>query len=800
MKSLKPFIFTVTVFLCAMTGLDAQVIDTFRYGDSSSAAKSWRPVGDSPPPKPISNAGLQFTAPFASPDRDRVYWDRDGEWNFQSTSSFELELTCPDPSAFRSFAIYFRSGKGWYVWNHPLPTAGRQKLILQKGHFSIEGTPTGWNKIDRIRISPWKGEPRQTEFILHQFNARRDGLYLIQATDSAPNATERNVARRTTERMSRWLRQSGVPHSIVTEDQLANVAHHASILVFPYNTKLPANGIKELRPFIQRGGKLMVFYSSDDQLAKLMGVQLGAVTNTRDIAQWRGMQFGNEAPAGVPHRIHQQSWNIGHATPSAKNSRIIAWWMNANGRRSADPAVIATPNGYWFTHILLDDDNLAKQRMLSGLLASLDTAIWKDTADHAMLNAGKVDGWSSAQQTMQAIQKLAERHPNEETISAFIRRSGVHLRNLQEQYQRRQFRDATLKGYELTDLLIRAYALAQRPVMPEFRGMWNHDATGRFPGDWDRTAKLLADSGINAIFINATWAGLAHYQSKHLPQSFTYRFYGDQLAQCIAAARKHGLEVHAWIVCWYLENSPAEFSGPLKKTDRLQHGSKGNERMWMNPAHPENVKHHLDVIREILANYDVDGIHLDYIRYPDSDGCFSAFTRRTFQRATGKEAARWPQDVLVGGPLRNDFIKWRADVITDFVRQAGQTIRQAKPKVKLSTAVWGGYPDVISSIGQDWGAWLRAGLVDFITPMNYANELSRFNSLLEKQLALPGARGRIYPGIGVTANESQLRGDQVIEQVLASRRMGAGGFVLFDLSQTIVDDTLPALRMGTTKP
>jgi len=789
----------LTLWCAATVSIHAQPIDSFRYADAASAGKNWRSISDAPPPRPAPQGGLVFSLPFST-DRDRVYWDRDGEWNFTGATGFELEVSCPQPQAMRSLAIYFRSGTGWYIWSQPLSAAGRQKITLQKGQFTAEGNPAGWNKIDKIRISPWKGQPINTELTVHNLTARRENLYLIQATASAPNATERSVAQRTTERLSRWLKQNGIPHAVATEDQLEKIAGSASLIVLPYNTKVPAAGIKALRSFVQRDGKLMVFYSSDDQLAQLMDVKLGATTNTRDIARWRGMAFDDNAPAGVPERVHQQSWNIGLATPASKNGRVLARWINAAGRKSSDPAVIATPRGYWFTHILLDDDNREKQRMLTGLLANLEPALWKDAADHALLNAGRIDGWSSASQTISALNVLAERHPNQDTILAFTRRAGIHQRNLHELYEKGRYREATLKGYELTDQLIRAYALAQSPVTPEFRGVWDHDGTGWYPGDWDRTAKLMADSGINAIFINATWAGLAHYPSKLLPQSFTYRYYGDQLEQCIKAARKYGIEVHAWIVCWYLENSPAEFTAPLRKGDRLQHGSKGNERLWMNPAHPANTRHHIDVITEILTNYDVDGIHLDYIRYPDSDGCFSPYTRQKFERDAGIKVTRWPQDVQSGGVHRERFVSWRAGNITAFVKQARAATGKIKPGAKLSAAVWGGYPQIVSSIGQDWGAWMKDGLLDFVTPMNYAQDLYRFTALLDQQILLPGTRGKIYPGLGVTANESQLRGDQVVEQILALRQRKAGGFALFDLSQTVVDDTLPTLRMGVTRP
>ncbi len=776
-----------------MTPAHAGVIDDF------SSAERWQPAAGSPAPQVRANNGLVFNLPFAT-DRDRVYWDLDGAWDFSAATAFELEVSCEQPAAMRSLAVYLRSGQGWYVWSKPLGVAGRQKLVLRKGDFQTEGTPGGWNAIDKIRLSPWKGQAINASLLVHGLTTRTDRLFIVQATTSAPNNTERAVAKRTTERISDWLQQSGIGHAVITDDELAKAAANASIIILPYNPQPSAASVKALDSFVKRGGKLLVFYSSSERLAALMQVKLEPAQSTRDIARWRAMQFNAEAPPGVPESIHQQSWNIGPAKPATKKSRVIARWANAAGQTSREAAVIATPHGYWFTHILLDDDTAAKRRLLTALLGSLDESIWKDAADHARLHAGRIDSWPDLDQAITAMTALARQHPDRETIVAFQRRARHLQKTLLDFYTAGRYRDATLKGYELSTLMMKAYAMVQRPAPGEFRAVWDHDATGWFPGDWDRTAAFLKNSGINVVFVNATWAGLAHYASEYVPSSFTFANYGDQLAQAIKACRKHGLEIHAWLVCWTLENSREELTKPLLGGERLQHDAKGKEKLWMNPAHPANRRHHFDLIREILASYDVDGIHLDYIRYPGGEWCYSAYTRQRFEAETGIMTATWPADVLDGGRHQDTFKAWRASVITSFVRETRELVRAQKPGTKLSAAVWGGYPQIISSIGQDWGAWIKEDLLDFVTPMNYANDLYRFTALLDQQLQIPGARGRIYPGIGVTANESRLSGDQVVEQILALRQRGMGGFALFDLSQTLVDETLPTLRLGITRP
>ena len=88
---------------------------------------------------------------------------------------------------------------------------------------------------------------------------------------------------------------------------------------------------------------------------------------------------------------------------------------------------------------------------------------------------------------------------------------------------------------------------------------------GAYPGDWDRTCKELAEAGFNMVIPNMLWAGVAHYPSDVLPRSKTYDEYGDQITQCLAAAKKYGLEVHVWKV----NHNPGHLS-PRDFIDRMR--------------------------------------------------------------------------------------------------------------------------------------------------------------------------------------------------------------------------------------
>jgi uncharacterized lipoprotein YddW (UPF0748 family) len=288
-----------------------------------------------------------------------------------------------------------------------------------------------------------------------------------------------------------------------------------------------------------------------------------------------------------------------------------------------------------------------------------------------------------------------------------------------------------------------------------------------------------------------------------VPQSEAVSRYGDQLKQCVAAAHAKRLEVHVWKICWNLSNAPESFVATMRKAGRLQVTDTGKELEWLCPSHPDNVALELKAVSEVLNRYPVDGIHLDYVRYPDDHACFCNGCRKRFGQRLGEKIPDWPQSAQ-SGHLSGAYNAWRSEQITTFVCAVQTQVRNANgptsKKIMVSAAVYPEYPGCINSIGQDWGRWLKEDLVDFVCPMDYTVNNGTFKTLVQRQLALANAGGRIFPGLGVTASESQLTPDQVIEQIRQTREAGAGGFVLFDLNRTLEHDVLPALRMGLTRP
>ena len=344
---------------------------------------------------------------------------------------------------------------------------------------------------------------------------------------------------------------------------------------------------------------------------------------------------------------------------------------------------------------------------------------------------------------------------------------------------------------------IAAPAAAIRVMDPahETRAFWNHSGAGAYPGDWERTAKALEAGGFNMVLPNQLWAGRADYPSKLLPHSETFRKYGDQVAQCVAAAHRHGLQVHVWKVNFNLGNARREFVEKLHRDSRTQVSVNGKATNWLCPSHPENLKLEVDTMLEVARMYAVNGLHFDYIRYPDAEHCYCDGCRKRFEADSGKPVTDWPANCY-RGPRRDEYRTWRCRQITRVVEAVSRDAKQVRPGIKISAAVFGTYPSCRQSVGQDWVAWVKAGYVDFLCPMDYTANDDAFADLVAGQVSLAGGRVPIYAGIGATAVKPPMTAGQVLGQIEKARSLGAAGFAIFNLDGKTIETIVPEVGKG----
>jgi uncharacterized lipoprotein YddW (UPF0748 family) len=276
-----------------------------------------------------------------------------------------------------------------------------------------------------------------------------------------------------------------------------------------------------------------------------------------------------------------------------------------------------------------------------------------------------------------------------------------------------------------------------------------------------------------------------------LPRSATFRQYGDQIAQCCAAAKRHNLQVHVWKVNYNLSGAPQEFVEKLRRQERLQKTAAGQQHNWLCPSHPQNKKLELESLLEVARKYPVDGLHFDYIRYPGRDRCYCDGCRERFEAESGRQVTEWPRECY-SGSRREEYNNWRCRQITWLVEAVHREAKQIRPEIKISAAVFGGYPDCRASVAQDWPKWVKAGYLDFVCPMDYTQSDLYFASLVKNQLRLVDNRIPVYPGIGAW----RLPPDRTVGQIHLARTLGASGFTIFNFNADAAAAVLPSVGLG----
>ncbi|MEN6357945.1 MAG: alpha amylase family protein [Armatimonadota bacterium] len=144
----------------------------------------------------------------------------------------------------------------------------------------------------------------------------------------------------------------------------------------------------------------------------------------------------------------------------------------------------------------------------------------------------------------------------------------------------------------------------------------------------------------------------------------------------------------------------------VSETDNL------HQAVFVNPCNPDVQAYELSIMREIVEKYDVDGIVLDRMRYPNIYTDFSDVTRKQFESFIGKKVQSWPEDIfarplvpgdIARGPLFKDWLKFRAQVIRDFLAQVRATVKSIRRGVQLGVYVGSWYP-VYFDVGVNWGS------------------------------------------------------------------------------------------------
>jgi uncharacterized lipoprotein YddW (UPF0748 family) len=337
------------------------------------------------------------------------------------------------------------------------------------------------------------------------------------------------------------------------------------------------------------------------------------------------------------------------------------------------------------------------------------------------------------------------------------------------------------------------------------------------PHRCDLVVGRAAALGVRGLIVQVVGRADAYYRSELLPRAEGLGDTGfDPLDYLLVRAHDAGLEVHAWMNCFFAWSAPQSPRDGLHVVHRHpewltwargQRNGNGRrpvarrrsaygrrlelvapeaEGFYLAPANPEVRAFVASVAGEIARRYPVDGVHLDYVRFPAASVSTDSVTRGAFEtfsaardsaaadattgEVRGRAADASGREPEAGGPAWQAF---RCEQLRRFVAAVRDTLRRVRPQAVLSAAV---LADTLAARarGQDWPLWVREGLLDRAFPMCYQASTS---SVLEQLVAYKDRLGTagVVPGIACYNQPARA----AAAKIKAARALGFGAVALY---------------------
>lgn len=321
--------------------------------------------------------------------------------------------------------------------------------------------------------------------------------------------------------------------------------------------------------------------------------------------------------------------------------------------------------------------------------------------------------------------------------------------------------------------------LTAKAPKDEFRGVWLHVGNDRKP---DVVLPELQRLGLNLVIPRIAGGTAAWYASQVQPDVLDpLAPDGDWMAELSKASAATGVRLMPYVNNCVVEGrSKPETLAALRAAGRLQENPQGRPIDWFCPSQESNVDQIVKPMVELVTKYPDYGVSYDFIRYPNENGCFCAKCRARFEQESGQQVADWPKDVLKDGARYQDYLEYRRERISHLVERTSTAIRQANPQAVISAAVFADWPNCRDSIGQDWARWCKEGWLDFVLPMNYTLNPTRFEELTKAHLAAVPPGFPVVEGIGINSGAGRMdAARQVALHIVLARRAGAVGWVGF---------------------
>ncbi|OFW38251.1 MAG: hypothetical protein A3J29_15900 [Acidobacteria bacterium RIFCSPLOWO2_12_FULL_67_14b] len=356
------------------------------------------------------------------------------------------------------------------------------------------------------------------------------------------------------------------------------------------------------------------------------------------------------------------------------------------------------------------------------------------------------------------------------------------------------------------------------------RALWVTRATLTSPDAIRQMVRAAEAGGFNTLLVQVRGRGDAYFTSTIEPRAseLTSKPDFDPLKITLELAHAADLKVHAWIAVNLVSSAaslpasrdhvvyrapewlmvPRELVAEMKKIDlrspaylgRLARWTRAHaadvEGLYTSPLHPAAQAHTVAMIAELARTYAIDGVHLDYVRYPNESFDYSASALEQFKavvlpllsdRERREAAARELLDPIAYPNLfQEQWNEFRRDRLTALVTKIRTAVKAARPEAIVSAAVLPDAQEALDGRLQDWRGWLDQSLIDVLCPMAYTTEPAVFQHQVAAAAESAGSRP-VWAGIGAY----RLTAAQTLAHIAAARKIGTAGIILFSYDALI---------------
>ncbi len=336
----------------------------------------------------------------------------------------------------------------------------------------------------------------------------------------------------------------------------------------------------------------------------------------------------------------------------------------------------------------------------------------------------------------------------------------------------------------------------------ELKGVWVRP-TEKSEAEIERTLNEMAQLGINTIFLETYFHGKTIFPSEVMK---SYGFEGqnkifrgfDPLSCWVRGAHKRNMTLHVWFESFYIGNKlPQEDAYNILAVrptwgNRNKENNASNEPVahisehrgyFIDPANPEVVDFLTKLILEICARYNIDGVNLDYVRYPvsakatssnyaASNWGYTPYAREEFKKIYGID----PVEISADSAMWNKWDIYRQDRITKYVANIKDVLKDRG--VVLSAVIFPDYKTSLETKQQNWQRWSSYNYVDALTPLILTADYNLADNMLDELRRKTSSRTKIYPGLFVGFMEGE--SEDLLKQIHIIRNRNLEGVVLFD--------------------